>query len=494
MHLIPTIGLEVHLQLNTESKMFCSCSNRGETSPPNTTICPICLAHPGTLPTINSKAIEHVVKAGLALNCTISQSSKLDRKNYFYPDLPKGYQISQYDAPLCQHGYLEINGLHIRIRRIHIEEDTAKLFHTDDKQSTLVDFNRAGSPLMELVTEPDFTSAQEAKIFCQELQRIFRVLDISDADMEKGHMRCEANISIRLEGTDTLGTKVEVKNINSFRAVEKAILYEITRQEECLEQKKQILQETRGWDDIHQCTKSQRSKEDAHDYRYFPEPDLPPMELTEEHMNALKKTLPELPLAKRQRFQKEYGFSEEAALLLTEEKRLSSWTEQVVSELRLWLKDFEQPVNEEENWTNKKPSLMRLVSGWITTELFKLMKEYKVPFDDIKITPENFAEFLTYVFVGKVNTTSAQFLLQEMFHHGSDPSHIMQEKNLAQIENEQQLSAIAEHIIEKFPTQVAQYKKGKITVIQFLIGQVMRASEGKAHPEKVKELLLKKLS
>src|SRR3989338_6714560 len=309
MTYIPTVGLEIHAELKTKSKMFCSCKNDSSEQHPNVNICPICLAHPGTLPVANEDAINKVMRVGLALGCTIPERSKFDRKNYFYPDLPKGYQISQYDMPLCMGGALKVGDRDIRITRVHLEEDTGRRVHPAGANYSLVDFNRAGGPLMELVTEPDITSNQEASSFAQELQLILRYLEASDADMERGQRRVEDNISIRPEGKEKLGTKVEVKNLNSFRAVELAIKYEIQRQTEALNGRQNVVQETRGWDDAKGITYSQREKESAHDYRYFPEPDLPPFRFSKEMITSLRVQLPELPQKKRGRLLEEYGLS-----------------------------------------------------------------------------------------------------------------------------------------------------------------------------------------
>ncbi|MEK6809107.1 MAG: Asp-tRNA(Asn)/Glu-tRNA(Gln) amidotransferase subunit GatB, partial [Nanoarchaeota archaeon] len=367
-------------ELKTESKMFCSCKNDPEEKRPNVNICPICMGHPGTLPVINAEAVRKTIKTGLALNCKVPAYSKFDRKNYFYPDLPKGYQISQYDKPLCKEGYLEVDDRKVRITRVHLEEDTGRLIH--DKDNSLVDFNRAGIPLMELVTEPDITSAKEARNFAQELQLILRYLGVSDADMEKGQMRVEANVSLGLGRK--LGTKVEIKNLNSFRSVEKAIDYEIKRQEEILKSGKKVLQETRGWNDIKQETFSQREKEEAHDYRYFPEPDLPPLRWTRDKINEIRRQIPELPKERRERFKKEYGLPEKeiaeasphlsprsvsrssAVEVFTQNKDLGDYYERTVSELRNWVKEIEAKSRVPQKEFLK---LAKLCSNYIITDL-----------------------------------------------------------------------------------------------------------------------------
>ncbi|MGB9609135.1 MAG: Asp-tRNA(Asn)/Glu-tRNA(Gln) amidotransferase subunit GatB, partial [Minisyncoccia bacterium] len=350
----PTIGLEIHSELKTKTKMFCSCPNNPDGVSPNTFVCPICLAHPGTLPTINQEAVRKVIMVGLALEGEISKITKFDRKNYFYPDLPKGYQISQYDQPLVLGGKLN----NIRIRRIHLEEDTGTLIHDNESQESLVDFNRAGVPLMELVTEPDIKSAEEARRFGEDLQLILRYLDVSDADMEKGHMRLEANISINM------GTKVEIKNINSFRALAAAIDYEIQRQINLLKKGERIIQETRGWDEVSQKTFSQRLKEEAHDYRYFPEPDLPSFETNVFDIDFLKKTLPELPKQKLERFDREYNMPNKQAEVLIQNKLMADFFEEAVSELKQYIAD-------NENKLSKNP--IGLLYNYLTTDLVGLL-------------------------------------------------------------------------------------------------------------------------
>ncbi|MCX6719657.1 MAG: Asp-tRNA(Asn)/Glu-tRNA(Gln) amidotransferase subunit GatB, partial [Candidatus Staskawiczbacteria bacterium] len=358
----PTIGLEIHAELKTNSKMFCSCKNDPDEKRANYNICPVCTAQPGALPVANEDAIKKVIKTGLALNCKISEDSKFDRKNYFYPDLPKGYQISQYDQPLCAGGFLEIDGHKIRITRIHLEEDTGSLAHPDGADYSLVNLNRAGVPLMELVTEPDITSGKEAKVFAEELQRIFKYLGVSDADMEKGQMRVEVNISIS-KGAK-LGTKVEIKNLNSFKVVEKAVDFEIKRQEEVLEAGGKVVQETRGWHDKKEITFSQREKEEAHDYRYFPEPDLPAMNFTEEYIQEIKSTLPELPEQKRERFKKEFGLDEASIEFFVSNKDLSEYYEKTSSEFDAWL---------EAEGGEGKIKLYKLVANYLISDVQGLL-------------------------------------------------------------------------------------------------------------------------
>ncbi|KKR43613.1 MAG: aspartyl/glutamyl-tRNA amidotransferase subunit B, aspartyl-tRNA(Asn)/glutamyl-tRNA (Gln) amidotransferase subunit B [Candidatus Moranbacteria bacterium GW2011_GWC1_45_18] len=500
--------MEVHVELKTDSKMFCACKNElGLERVPNSNICPICTGQPGALPVANEKAIEFVIRAGLALNCQIAKISKFDRKNYFYPDLPKGYQISQYDQPLCEKGYLEIGGKKIGITRIHLEEDTGKLIHQKGTDFSLVDFNRSGVPLMELVTEPDIESAEEAKKFCEDLQQILRYIEISDADMEKGQMRCEANISIRKESEKTFGTKVEVKNLNSFKSVEKAIDFEMKRQEEDLEEGKKVVQETRGWDESKMMTFSQREKESAHDYRYFPEPDLPPLELDVQYVDKIKAELPELPAQKIERFQKEYNLAEKDGEVLVRDKDLAQFFENAVSEaceLYSSLTESKKIISrEKKNSCNesKKIDLVRdkndskivkLTANYIISELKKYLDE-KHKITDLKLTPENFGELMSIVATGKINSSAAQTVLAEMVKTGGDPSHIIAEKNLGQIEDDLEIEKIVKKVISNNPGPVADYKSGKVAALQFLLGLVMKESKGKVEPKKAMEIIKKNL-
>lgn len=470
----PTIGLEIHVELKTKTKMFCDCLNDPLEKKANNNICPICTAQPGSLPVINKQAVDMVIKAGLALNCQIAEKSWFERKNYFYPDLPKGYQISQYEAPLCKNGYLEINGKKIRIRRVHLEEDTGKLLH-DKGDHSLVDFNRAGVPLMELVSEPDIESAIEARKFSQELQLIFRYLGISDADMEKGQMRVEANISLNM------GTKVEVKNLNSFKSVEKAIEYEIERQQGILEKNGKIDHETRGWNDGKQETFSQRTKETPEDYRYFPEPDLPPLSISEKQIEELSAEIPEMPQARRERFVKEYKISESSIEIFAAYKYLGDFFEEMVSELKGWLESGKIKTDLDK--------LIKLGANYIITEFPKYASET----GEVKITPENFAELIYLTFIGEISSSGAQEVLKEMFKTGIDPSQIIESKNLKQVSDGEQLEEAIEKTIKNNPQAIEDYKKGKDTALQFLIGQVMVATRGSANPKVVGEILKKRL-
>lgn len=518
---IPIIGLEIHVELKTKSKMFCTCANSPDLPKPNINICPVCLAHPGTLPIPNETAIQWTVKIAQALGCKINQESKFDRKHYFYPDLPKGYQISQFDQPIGEHGKIELElvggknhrpNATIGVTRVHLEEDTARLTHANNN-NTLVDFNRAGVPLVEIVSDPDIQSGIEAKLYCQELQTIFRYLNVSDADMEKGHMRCEANISLQEEGKFIienklvkpigdyqLNPKVEVKNINSFRAVEKAIDFEIKRQTEMLNKKETWKQQTRGWNDPKGETVLQREKETAADYRYFPEPDIPPF-------NPLKIageiTLPELPAARRARFKTEYGFSAADAQILTVDKNWANFTEQTMSELKEWLENL--PETHDCSIKAKKSlvgsvcktpqELARLAGGWMTTKLTGAMSERKIEIENLKIKPENFAELIALIYAERVNSTNAQKILEEMLDSGvdKDPTHIMEEKGYGQISDENKLGTVVDEVIKNHPAQVAAFKAGKEPLLQFLKGMVMKATEGSADPQVAEKLLREKL-
>lgn len=464
--------------------MFCSCKNDPDEKRPNFNVCPICLAHPGTLPVANEQAIKNVVKAGLALNCEISRDSKFDRKNYFYPDLPKGYQISQYDMPLCKNGFLEIEGRKIRITRIHIEEDTGSLAHPEGADYSLVNLNRAGVPLMELVTEPDITSGKEARLFAEELQTILRYLGVSQANMEKGEMRVEVNIS--LSKTDKFGTKVEIKNLNSFKVVEKAVDFEIKRQTDLLENGEKIVQETRGWHDKKEITFSQREKEEAHDYRYFPEPDLLPMHFDDKYIEDIKATLPELPEQKRIRFEEEYGLDKNFTEIFVVHKDLSEYFEKVISEFEEWTPE------EEKDEAHKKAS--RLVANYLISDLKGLLGDKEFVETEFKIEPENFAEFIKMIYKNEISSRVAKTVLVEMFNTGVDPSSFVDDNNLRQMQDSGELEKIIKEVIEKNPKAVADFKAGKQNSVQFLAGQVMAATRGTANPDKARELLLEILS
>ena len=480
------IGLEVHAELNTKTKMFCACLNDPNERHPNIHVCPICMGHPGTLPVANKEAIKKIVLVGLALHGEIAEFSQFDRKQYFYPDLPKGYQISQYKHPIVQGGVLELPKLNrtVRITRIHLEEDAGRLLHSKD--GSLVDYNRAGVPLMELVTEPDVRSSREARAFAEELQLILRYTGASHAEMEKGEMRIEANISLHLPNTP-YGTKVEVKNINSFKAVEKAIEYEMERQSKVLNSGEKVVQETRGWDDEKEITVSQRIKEEASDYRYFPEPDLPPLQFTRDGIEDIAKDLTELPHAKEKRFIEEFGIEENIARILISDKKLSAFFEAAVSELLEWLNEKNIPNTE-------KKRGMQLLVNYLTTDIQSYLNETKTPIDEMRITPENFAELITFLLEKKITTPSAKGVLKEMFQTGKEPDEIVREQGLEISKDTGEVEGVIKRVLEGNAHVVADYKSGKTNALQYLIGQAMRELRGRADPDTLKELFLKQLS
>lgn len=513
MELQTIIGLEIHVQLKTRTKMFCSCDNSGENKPANSCICPVCLGHPGVLPVANKQAISWSALASLALNCQIAKYSKFDRKHYFYPDLPKAYQISQLDQPIGKNGYLYILNSQtneeekIRINRLHLEEDAAKLHHSKNKKDSLVDYNRGGTPLMEVVTEPDIKTPVQAKLFLQELRQIMRYLEISDADMEKGHLRCDANISLRPQGEDKYYPKTEIKNLNSFKMVEKALEYEISRQTKLwLEGNPPNEQTTRGWNDNKGITEEQRSKEEANDYRYFPEPDLPPINFliapdqkcdSKEiaiDIDCLKSDLPELPDAKRKRFIAEYDLGYEDVRILTEERYRANFAEQVFSELENWIDNIiEKAIKKEDFWEKNKPQLIKLTSNWLINNLIPLLEEKNLTVKTMSMTAENMAELITLLFAKKINSNAANKILAEMIETGADPSHLIKDKNLSQISDTKELEKIINQIIKGNPQPVEDYKQGKDKALQALVGKAMAQSKGKANPEVVLELLKNKL-
>jgi len=483
---IPTIGLEIHAELKTKSKMFCSCKNDPFNSKQNENVCPICLGMPGTLPVLNHQAIEWTIMTGLALNCKISEFTKWDRKNYFYPDLPKGYQISQYDLPICGEGYLEISNFQfpiskqasntqkpkhkrIRITRIHLEEDTGTSKHPEGRAEvdySLLDYNRAGTPLMELVTEPDITSDIEAKEFCKKYQLVLRSLGVADADMEKGQMRCEVNISLSKNSNNKkqkLGTKVEIKNLNSFKAVEKAIGYEIKRQSEILESGEKIVQETRGWDDAKGKTYTMRIKETSADYRYFPEPDLPPVKITEDIIKKLEASMPELPDAKKERYIKEYKLSEKDAEIIINDIKKANFFENC---LTLNTK-YQIPASK--------------LASWIINEL-----------PDLSVAPKQLIELLDLVEKNEISGKIAKEILPEI-KKGKSPNDIIKEKGIKQISDSGELETIVDKILKANPDAVEKIKKGNMGVIGFLVGQAMRETRGQANPKILQELIRKKI-
>lgn len=474
------IGLEIHARLKTATKMFCGCRNEFDAEKPNKNVCPICLGHPGTLPTINRKAVESILKLGMVLGGHLNEVSKFDRKSYFYPDLPKGYQISQYDKPLVIGGSL--NG--VPITRVHLEEDTGRLLHASDGAHSLVDFNRAGTPLMELVTEPAITSGKQAADFGRALQQILRYLDISGADMEKGEMRVEVNLSLKGKGGER-GTKIEIKNLNSFKAVEDAVEYEVYRQREVLASGGRITQATYGWDDVKKKTVPQRFKEEAHDYRYLPEPDLPPLELKDFDLDALRAQIPELPDQKCARFQKEFGLTHEQAETLVAEKKMADYFEASASELDA---DIGPP--------GEIPKrAMQLLFNYLTSDLKGLLNEDGKMFGEmIKITPTHFAHLVTLVHEKKVSSRSAKDILVRMYREGVDPHVVVESEGLSQVSNTSALQATVDKILASNPNAIADYKKGKGGALQFLIGQAMKELKGKGNPEVLKGLFEMKLN
>ncbi|MFH1536820.1 MAG: Asp-tRNA(Asn)/Glu-tRNA(Gln) amidotransferase subunit GatB [Patescibacteria group bacterium] len=491
------IGLEIHIQMNTKSKMFCG-SDNAEIDEPNVNVCPICMGHPGTLPVVNEEAIKLGMAMGLALNCEVNKETKFDRKQYFYPDLPKGYQISQYDVPLCKEGCLEIFPDNIRpqkigIERVHLEEDTAKIFH--GKDGVELDFNRAGSPLMEIVTKPDFRDPKEARLFLQDLQIIARYLNVSDADMEKGHLRCDANISLRENSEDSLFPKTEIKNINSFRALEKALTYEVKRQTELWEQNEAPNKdETRGWDEKKSETKAQRKKEGLADYRYFPEPDIPPLEFSDKEINEVKNRLPALPHEKRERFMQEYELSYVDSRTITSDPLIAEFFENAISELKSWLFSLDDTEgSDEEIWKKNGKKLTKTLFNWLSTELYGLLIKNKQDFKDLKISPENFAELIKLIYECRVNSSAAQKILKFMFEKGSDPSQVMEEENLEQVQDEGEIEKICDNVIAENTGVVEDYKNGKEKSIMFLVGMAMKLSKGKANPQMVTDILKNKL-
>jgi aspartyl-tRNA(Asn)/glutamyl-tRNA(Gln) amidotransferase subunit B len=512
MELEPIIGLEIHVQLKTKTKMFCTCDNSGENQSPNTCVCQVCLAHPGTLPVANKQAIEWSAKTALALNCSIDEYSKFDRKHYFYPDLPKAYQISQFDKPIGKAGFLEIyipetkQVKKIRINRLHLEEDAAKLLHPTGKKYSLVDYNRGGTPLMEVVTEPDIQTPQEAKIFLQELRQIMRYLDVSEADMEKGHLRCDANISLRPIGDTKLYPKTEIKNMNSFKMIEKALEYEIKRQTKAwLEGNPPQTLTTRGWNDTKGITEEQRTKEEAHDYRYFPEPDIPPIHFLINpettcnpkeiaiDVQCLKAELPELPDAKRKRFIAEYDLTLEDVEILTEEKEIANFSEQAFSELRDWMENIGHGQNNNNLWEENRPKVLKMAGNLLINNLMPLLVKLNLSIKDIKMTPENFAELVTLIFEKKINNATASQMLIKMMETGAEPKELIKTGDLTQISDTKELEKIIKEVIKENSKPVEDYKAGKEKAMQALVGKTMAKTKGKANAEIVQDLLKKTL-
>ncbi len=499
MKLLPIIGLEVHAQLKTDSKMFCACKNVGDDAPPNAAICPVCTGQPGALPALNAHAIELGVKTGLALGCAIPDRSVFDRKNYFYPDLPKGYQISQFHLPIATGGKMIVGDRVIGITRAHLEEDAAKNFHAVDEGATYVDFNRAGTPLLEIVSEPDLRTPQDAKTYLQELRSILRTIGASDADMEKGQMRCDANVSLlpvdenNLPLQHDLNPKIEIKNLNSFRAVEHALAYEIERQTELYSSNTPPVGATRGWDEDKGETFEQRLKETFADYRYFPEPDLPPQDLKVVREKTAA-TMTELPAQKRQRLMDEWWFSPSDAAFLVGNDGWADYAEEVMSELGGWL-EATDPTGKSggELLNDRKKKFAKLAGGWLTSKLAGLLAEKNMAIKDLTLDAENFAEFLHLLDAGDINSSNAQKLLALMVETGQDPSHLMEEHNLGQNMPDHELEEVVKRIVSQNPDQAAQVKTGKAGVIKWFVGAVMKATEGKANPAKAEEMARKEI-
>ena len=469
------IGLEVHAQMLTDTKIFCGCSTKFG-SEPNTQTCPVCIGMPGVLPVLNKKALEFAIRTGLATNCTISSYSRFARKNYFYPDLPKGYQISQFEHPICEHGYIEVvvdgNVKKIGITRIHMEEDAGKNIHEGGGKYSFVDLNRTGVPLMEIVSEPDIRSPQEAVEYMKKLRAILIYLGVCDGNMEQGSLRCDANVSVRPEGQKEYGTRAEIKNINSFKFVEKAIEYEIKRQIRVIEDGGKIIQETRLWDSNKGITESMRSKEEAHDYRYFPEPDLTPITVEQSVIDEIRSGLPELPDAKRKRFVSGYGLPEYDADLLTSEKAVAEWFEEAVQ-------------------AGGQP---KAVANWMMGELMKMLNEENTAIDNCLIKPKQLADMLLLIDKGTISGKIAKTVFMEMYKTGKDAESIVKEKGLLQISDESAIEKAVDEIIAKHPAEVERFKAGEEKLLGFFVGQVMKTTKGKANPQMLNDLMKKKLS
>lgn len=479
----PVIGLEVHAQLLTQSKMFCRCSAQYAGAEPNTHICPVCAGFPGTLPVLNENAVELALRVGLALNCEIMTSNRFDRKHYPYPDLPKGYQISQYDLPLLRGGSVTIVGEDdqprtIGLTRIHMEEDTGKSLHRRSPSGevySLIDLNRSGVPLLEIVSQPDMRSAAEARLYVTKLRQILRYIDACSGNMEEGALRVDVNISVRPEGSEQYGTKIEIKNLNSFRSVERALDYEIDRQIRVLEAGETIPQQTRGWDEVSGETVMQRVKEYADDYRYFPEPDLPPLSISIDRIEQARANLAELPDARRERFVEQYALPVYDAALLTGSRETADYYEEVVSSLS----DGAPP---------------KLAANWIIGDLFRLLKGTSLSPSDTKVSPALMAELVGLVHSGEVNQGSARVLLEDVYNTGRSPAELASEKGLRQVSDEGALGDVVVEVISGNPAAVEDYRSGKKQAIGFLIGQVMKQTRGTAKADTVRTLIQRKLA
>ncbi len=463
------IGLEIHVQMDTKTKMFCSCPVEFGAEP-NTNVCPVCLGLPGSLPVVNRKAVEYALRASIALNCEIHGESIFARKNYFYPDLPKGYQISQYEKPLATNGWVDIElpdgtKRRIRIRRLHIEEDAGKNIHEGGK--SYVDLNRAGTPLMEIVTEPDIRSPEEARIFLETLRNIMRYTGVSKADMEKGQLRCDINVSVRPKGSEELGTRTEIKNVNSFRFVQKALEYEIERQVRLISEGGKVVQETRTFDPATGKTYTMRTKEEAEDYRYFPDPDLLPLVVEEELIERIRESMPELPHQRFERLISQYGVGEYEAKIFVQHKELGDFFEEAV-------KFLDEP---------------RSISNWLLNDLLGLLNEKQIPLEDSPVSPKNLAELVKLIKEGVISTKIGKEVIKEMVETGKEAGQIVEERGLKQITDEETIRKIVEEVVGKFPEEAERFRKGEEKLIGFFVGQVMRETKGKANPKLVNRVL-----
>ena len=469
------IGLEVHVELSTKSKIFCSCTTEfgGD---PNTHCCPVCTGLPGVLPVLNEKVVEYAIRAGIATNCEITKYNKFDRKNYFYPDLPKAYQISQLYLPICQNGHVDIETSKgtksIGIHEIHMEEDAGKLIHDPWDDCTLADYNRCGVPLLEIVSEPDFRSAEEVTAYLQKLKSTFEYLDISDCKMQEGSMRADINLSVRPVGSDTFGTRTEMKNMNSFKAIARAIEGEFNRQVEVIESGKKVIQETRRWDDNKERSYAMRSKENAHDYRYFPEPDLPPVEISDEWIERVRSEQPEMALEKQKRYQEEFGLPEYDARMITGEKAMADFFEEATK------------------LTNKPKE----VSNWIMGDIFRMLKELSIETSHMKLSPDNLAKLIMMIDKGTINRNTAKKVLSAVFDDNADCEQYVKDNGLQMVNDTAAVEEVIKKVLENNPQSVSDYKGGKQKAFGFIVGQCMKELKGKANPATVNELLKKALS
>lgn len=475
----PVIGLEVHAQMKTKSKAFCRCSTEFNAAP-NTNICPVCLGHPGTLPVLNKNLVEYIMRLGIATNCNIRERSIFARKNYFYPDLPKGYQISQFDQPICSHGYVEIHGAKIGITRIHMEEDSGKSIHDFASDESLVDLNRCGVPLIEIVSEPDIKTPEQAYDYLTKLKQLVVYLDICDGNMEEGSLRCDANVSVRLKGSEKFGTKCEVKNLNSFRNVSDALEYEIKRQIEVIENGGTVIHQTMTFDAKSKSTSPMRSKEEAHDYRYFPEPDLVTVHVDEAWKSSVNSTLPELPEAKLKRFMEYYKLPEYDAEVLTQNRGISDYFEDVCKGV--------------------KDSSYKSASNWVMREVMRILNDEKIEINAFWVNAKNLSSLINMIAEGKISNNIAKEVFTEMLavRYSNDekqnPEFIVREKNLLQVTDSGEIEKIVKKILDENPAEVERYKAGETKLIGFFVGKIMKESKGKANPKTVNELLITNLS